>query len=175
MENQAKGAMLCGDLLLTKFIREADGYYSSCRLNKMEFMNNGINIMWEHDLPQGENIKEMALNEIFALIKCFSLEENCHKLHLISVIEGSDVGQIPIPSYLNSDFRIAMTRFHVLLYNSSWLCIQEIDSSTKSSSTKSSSRKIKLPYVGTPVRMDISDDDSIVIIALVPTRRNHGY
>jgi hypothetical protein len=162
LENQAKGAMLCGDLLLTKFKQNPHGYYSSCRLNQMDPANNTVNILWEYDVPEQENIKDMALNETFALVKSFSSEEKSYYLNLLSVIDGRKIGSILIPTYLNSDFRIAMTRFHILLYNSSWLCIQDIESSV---SNRDTARKIRLPYVGTPVRMDVSDDDSIVIIA----------
>lgn len=125
----------------------------------MDSSINNFNIIWEYDVSECENIKDMALNETFALVKCFSPEEKHYKLHLLSVKDGSKIGDVPIPIYLNSDFRIALTRFHILLYNSSWLCIQEIESN------KNTSRKIKLPYVGTPVRMDFSDDDSMIIIA----------
>ena len=128
----------------------------------MDQSSNSINFIWNHDLSENDNIKDMALNETFALIKCFSAEENLHKLHLISVKDGKTKAQIQIPSYVQQDFKIAMTRFHILIYNSSWLCIQEIN---LSKSSPQAPRKIRLPYVGTPVRMDVSDDDSIIIIA----------
>lgn len=154
--------MLCGDLLLTRFKRNPQGYYSSCRLNQIDQSNNTINLLWEYDVLEDENITDMALSETFALLKSFSPEEKNYRLHLLSVMDGRKIADILIPTYLNSDFRIAMTRFHILLYNSSWLSIQEIESSALNRNT---SRKIRLPYVGTPVRMDVSDDDSIVIIA----------
>ena len=157
-ENQGAGATLCGNSLLTKFKKPREKYYSNCSLYNVDSLNDTFNLRWTFQISNDETITDMALNETHAFLKTYSQAQKCHKLLLLSTKTGCTIKVLDPPDYLNSDFKIFITRFMILIYDSSWLYIQNIHSSK-------SLKKIKLPYVGTPVRIDVSDNDSLIIIA----------
>lgn len=167
-----QGAMLCGNSLLVP-IGDDPRKVHSCRLYRLlepsncqrslSLTQNHVQAVWECHLPSDQCIQEVTLNETFALIRTQSIQTG-PALLLVSVRSGAILKNISVPTCLTnnaSSFHIAITRFHILLYNSEWLCIQETDLGH----THRPPRLLKLPYVGKPVRLDLSEDDSIVLLA----------
>lgn len=164
LEEQLRGAMLCGNKLVVP-IGDDPRNVSSCRLYTLSSSPSGattsVDHLWDFSLPPDHTIQELSLNESYALLKC-QTPTSGPVLLLLSIHNGSLIQPLPIPPCLltsrEATFHLSTTRFHILLYNSEWLCIQDL-------SHHRHTRILKLPYVGKPIRLDVSEDDSIVLVA----------
>jgi hypothetical protein len=139
---------------------DSDGSY-------FEAFQPSIKTLWEKDLKI-QNVREVSISEnVVCVLYRSDITTN---ILLLNSIDGNVIADFPVIVPYQAGFEsvntnVALTRFHLIAYNSNNIVVYDL---FKALITKTKPEVLgitKVPYVGRKVRLDISDDASLVMLS----------